>query len=283
MPPPLALNFFPSSLVLLLSVYFSVNHLSIIIPLNIIISVYSHCQPIHPPTCIPRHSTSSSSPLPPSWHLEWLKRTLHRTPCKDIITPIKEPSETNPSIIRPTETDAPTMPTNAPSLPSVPSSLLPVFMTAVPASYIEAFGDPSKMSSLGKGLTTESWYQDLPSGAKSYLSGIQSQYATVTGDMTTADTASITSAETSGTQASETTSASGSDTESAASETGSATTSASDSDSESTGSASTSDSGSATGTGAESSTSTAGAPAPTGHFAATVAGAAGLIGLVAAL
>lgn len=99
-------------------------------------------------------------------------------------------------------------------------------------------------SSMGTKITTEDWYKSLPSGVKSYLSSVSSAII-ATGEI------SPTSTPTTG--------------------------GPSDSDSDP---GSDSDSGSQTG--AEGAASTGGAPAQLDTFAASVVGAAGVLGLVAA-
>ncbi|KAJ5579754.1 uncharacterized protein N7459_005739 [Penicillium hispanicum] len=170
---------------------------------------------------------------------------------------------------------------------AIPSSILTVLETAIPATWYEAIMDPTSRYSIINEIeagTLPAWYNDLPNSVKAYATSLGEDtwnYVSPTGDVTnsastrqelfsltaTASTAvntgsSVWLASSSGLSAS-----SGSSTPTA-SQTPATTSSVASSSQSST---------------PASSTSTGGAPAATGGLMMSIAGAAGVLGLALAL
>lgn len=160
---------------------------------------------------------------------------------------------------------------------NVPSSILTVLETAIPASWYSDFANPASQSSIIADIeagTMPAWYNKLPASVKAWATSADA--FGLTAATPTADSAD--SADSTGSAAVQTagaSTASGSN-GSAAMQTTAASTSS--------GSTSTAASGSASPSSmAASSTSTGGAPVATGSVAMSLAGAVGLLGLAIAL
>ncbi|CDM33727.1 hypothetical protein DTO013E5_1496 [Penicillium roqueforti] len=181
----------------------------------------------------------------------------------------------------------------------VPSSIMSVLATAIPASWYDEIIDPASRSviiSEAAAGTYPAWYNALPSSVKAWatsnfddqLAGV-SATASATGTQTeTADSSAI---ETGSTTPSRQTSNAAVTTSASTTASGSTSISSSSSDSSSDSSssiisspssASSSDSSSSSSS-PSSSQSTGGAPAPTGGIAMGVAGMAGVLALALAL
>ncbi|KAJ5795367.1 uncharacterized protein N7518_001106 [Penicillium psychrosexuale] len=179
----------------------------------------------------------------------------------------------------------------------VPSSIMSVLATAIPASWYDEIIDPASRSviiSEAAAGTYPAWYNALPSSVKAWatsnfddqLAGVPAT-ASATGTQTeTADSSAIETGSTTPSHqtsnAAVTTSAS---TTASDSTFISSTSSASSSDSSSVSSSSSDSSSdsSSTSSSPSSSQSTGGAPAPTGGIAMGVAGMAGVLALALAL
>ena len=173
------------------------------------------------------------------------------------------------------------------ALSDVPSSILTVLETAIPASWYNDLANPASQSSMIAEIeagTMPAWYNNLPASVKAWATSAGE--LGLTAPTTTADSAdSADSASGSNgsaavqTPAASTSSGSGSASGSNASAAMQTTTA-----STSSGSTSTAASGSASPSSkAASSTSTGGAPIATGSVAMSLAGAVGLLGLAIAL
>ncbi|KAI1838213.1 hypothetical protein DTO006G1_4708 [Penicillium roqueforti] len=177
----------------------------------------------------------------------------------------------------------------------VPSSIMSVLATAIPASWYDEIIDPASRSviiSEAAAGTYPAWYNALPSSVKAWatsnfddqLAGV-SATASATGTQTeTADSSAI---ETGSTTPSRQTSNAAVTTSASTTASGSTSISSSSSDSSSDSSSSiisspSSDSSSSSSS-PSSSQSTGGAPAPTGGIAMGVAGMAGVLALALAL
>ncbi|KAJ5216325.1 uncharacterized protein N7498_002732 [Penicillium cinerascens] len=194
----------------------------------------------------------------------------------------------------------------ADALSDVPSSILSVLETAIPASWYNDLADPASQSSMIAAMeagTMPAWYNNLPASVKAWAtSADEFGLADVTATADSADSTDSPSGST-GSAAVQTTAAStssASESASVASVSGSAamqttatsTSSASESASVASVSgsaamqttATSTSSGSASASSkAASSTSTGGAPIATGSVAMSLAGAVGLLGLAIAL
>ncbi|CAI7626456.1 unnamed protein product [Penicillium crustosum] len=170
-------------------------------------------------------------------------------------------------------------------LADVPSSIMTVLATAIPASWYNDIMDPASRSSIvseAEAGTYPAWYNALPSSVKAWAT---SNFADQIAGATATDS-SATQTETAGSSAVETgsTTASSQASSNAAEITSaSTTTSSSSSDSTSSSASSSDSSSSSTSASPSSSQSTGGAPAPTGGIAMGVAGAAGVLALALAL
>lgn len=174
-------------------------------------------------------------------------------------------------------------------LADVPSSIMSVLATAIPASWYDDLMDPASRSAIvseAAAGTYPAWYNALPSSVKAWATSnfddqIAGATATADSTATQTETADSTAVETgSSTAASQTsnaaeTSSNAAETSSNAAETTSASTTSSGSSSDS--------SSSSTSSSPSSTHSTGGAPAPTGGIAMSVAGAAGVLALALAL
>lgn len=167
----------------------------------------------------------------------------------------------------------------AAALSDVPSSILTVLETAIPASWYNDLANPASQSSMIAEIeagTMPAWYNNLPASVKAWATSageLGLTAATPTAD--SADSADSTSGST-GSAAVQTTAAS--------TASGSSGSAAMQTTAASTSSGSTAASGSASPSSkAASSTSTGGAPIATGSVAMSFAGAVGLLGLAIAL
>lgn len=166
---------------------------------------------------------------------------------------------------------------------NVPSSIMTVLETAIPASWYDELANPtseSKIISEIEAGTLPAWYNKLPASVKEWAS--TADLFNVAAATTAADADSTTTATANVKTAAEASSTGAAKTDSVAETTATSTKSKSDSDSASASTSTASSSASASAT-AASSTSTGGAPIATGSVAMSLAGAAGLLGLVIAL
>ncbi|KAF7587694.1 hypothetical protein BBP40_006853 [Aspergillus hancockii] len=89
----------------------------------------------------------------------------------------------------PTDFSIPTnIPTGAFQVP--PSSIMSVIMTAVPASYLQNFGNPTSRSSIISEISAghyPDWYKSLPADVKTYFATAYGAEATATGAQKTGD------------------------------------------------------------------------------------------------
>ncbi|KAJ5105002.1 hypothetical protein NUU61_002349 [Penicillium alfredii] len=174
---------------------------------------------------------------------------------------------------------------NVPEVSSPPSSIISALGTAIPASWILDMQNEKYYRSEMKNYidgTMPAWYSTLPSSVKEYFTSVASDEISALFSATPTSTP-------------ESSSDSSSDSKGASSTTGVSSTGAPSSSVTSSGSLSgSSSSASATSTtttsasassskAPESSSSTGGAPAATGAVAASLAGAAGILGLALAL
>ncbi|KAI9043354.1 uncharacterized protein KD926_003884 [Aspergillus affinis] len=168
----------------------------------------------------------------------------------------------------------------------VPTSVLAVLVTAMPASFVSQLADPSAVSQLDKDWESgkyPAWYSSLPGDVKDYVSSMYAEYSDASTLPT--NTASATDSDKSTTAGSGSASATATSTgTSDASSSAAQSSSSKTTGSQTTGSSSASASSSAAETtGSQGATSEGGAPAPTGAMAASFAGAAGILGLAFAL
>ncbi|KAF3393780.1 hypothetical protein F1880_005427 [Penicillium rolfsii] len=165
-------------------------------------------------------------------------------------------------------------------LDSVPSSILSVIATAVPATWLADIMDPASSSSIMSEIeagTLPAWYNNLPGSVKAWAT---SAYGI---DLAGTDAASATATTTAASEVAAATGAvsTGSSTGSVESAVSSAVSSATSALAQAT-SAAASAASSASSAHA-SATSTGGAPVATGGVAMSIMGAAGILGLALAL
>ncbi|KAI2713445.1 hypothetical protein CBS147332_5185 [Penicillium roqueforti] len=177
----------------------------------------------------------------------------------------------------------------------VPSSIMSVLATAIPASWYDEIIDPASRSviiSEAAAGTYPAWYNALPSSVKAWATSnfddqIAGVSATASATGTQVETADSSAIETGSTTPSRQTSNAAVTTSASTTASGSTSISSSSSDSSSDSSSSiisspSSDSSSSSSS-PSSSQSTGGAPAPTGGIAMGVAGMAGVLALALAL
>ncbi|KAJ5661768.1 uncharacterized protein N7477_009384 [Penicillium maclennaniae] len=191
------------------------------------------------------------------------------------------PQETSSSSVTNTNSDSDSESPLDAAVSNVPSSILTVLETAIPASWYENLANPTSESQMLAEIdagTMPAWYNQLPASVKEWAS--TADLFDVAAATTAADADSTTTATANAMTAAEATSTGAvmTNTNSAAETT--AASKKAESASASTSTASGSSSASATAT---HSTSTGGAPIATGSVAMSLAGAAGLLGLVIAL
>ncbi|KGO71721.1 hypothetical protein PITC_027340 [Penicillium italicum] len=164
----------------------------------------------------------------------------------------------------------------------VPSSIMNVLATAIPASWYDEIIDPASRSSIASQVaagTYPAWYNALPSSVKAWATAnlddqIGGATATPDSSATRIETADSGAVET-GSSAAAIQTSNAAETSSNAAKTTLASTTSSGPNSDS--------SSSSTSSSPSSSKSTGGAPAPTGSIAMSVAGAAGVLALALAL
>ncbi|KAJ5911212.1 uncharacterized protein N7473_000515 [Penicillium subrubescens] len=161
-------------------------------------------------------------------------------------------------------------------LDSVPSSILTVIATAIPATWLADIMDPSSSASIMSEIeagTLPAWYNNLPSSVKAWATSAYGLDITAT-DSANAATTTAAGAVATATGAATTASTTGSVESSSAAVSG-AVSSATSVASKATSAAASSAHASATSTG--------GAPVATGGVAMSIMGAAGILGLALAL
>ncbi|GLI72363.1 hypothetical protein PoHVEF18_000535 [Penicillium ochrochloron] len=165
-------------------------------------------------------------------------------------------------------------------LDSVPSSILSVIATAIPATWLADIMDPASSASIMSEIdagTMPAWYNNLPSSVKAWATSAYGFDVTAT-DSANAATTTAAGAVATATGAATTGSTTGSVESSSAAVSGavsSAVSSATSAASKATSAAASSAHASATSTG--------GAPVATGGVAMSIMGAAGILGLALAL